>query len=62
MRMLRGERVAVLAEGKETCQIAAAAVFGITRPLVVLRMDRGDLPFRSVDKQIQQLGDASFYL
>lgn len=48
--MLRGERVAVLAEDKELSPTEASAILGISRPLVVLRMDRGDLPFRYVGK------------
>lgn len=48
--MLRGERVAVLAEDQELSPTEASAILGISRPLVVLRMDRGDLPFRYVGK------------
>jgi len=50
MRLLSGERVAVLAEDQELSPTEASAVLGISRPLVVLRMDRGDLPFRYVGK------------
>ena len=49
-RLLNGERVAVLAEDQEMSPTDASAVLGISRPLVVLRMDRGDLPFRYVGK------------
>lgn len=47
-RMLSGERVAVLAEEQELSPTEAATILGVSRPLVVLRMDRGDLPFRYV--------------
>jgi len=53
--MLRGERVAVLAEDQELSPTEASAVLGISRPLVVLRMDRGDLPFRYVGKHRRSL-------
>jgi hypothetical protein len=53
--MLRGERVAVLAEDQELSPTEASAVLGISRPLVVLRMDRGDLPFRYVGKHRRAL-------
>lgn len=49
-RLLSGERVAVLAEDQELSPTEASAVLGISRPLVVLRMDRGELPFRYVGK------------
>lgn len=45
-----GERLAVLAEDRELSPTEASAILGISRPLVVLRMDRGDLPFRYVGK------------
>lgn len=48
--LLEGERVAVLAEDRELSPNDAAAVLGISRPLVVHRMDIGDLPFRYVGK------------
>ncbi len=48
--LLRGERVAVLAEDQELSPNDAAAILGISRPLVVHRMDIGDLPFRYVGK------------
>ena len=53
--MLRGERVAVLAEDQEVSPSDASAILGISRPLVVLRMDRGDLPFRYVGKHRRAL-------
>ena len=53
--MLRGERVAVLAEDQELSPTDASAILGISRPLVVLRMDRGDLPFRYVGKHSRAL-------
>ena len=53
--MLRGERVAVLAEDQELSPSEASAILGISRPLVVLRMDRGDLPFRYVGKHRRAL-------
>jgi hypothetical protein len=45
-----GERVAVLTEDQELSPTEASTILGISRPLVVLRMDRGDLPFRYVGK------------
>ncbi len=45
-----GERVAVLAEDQELSPAEASILLGISRPLVVHRMDRGDLPFRYVGK------------
>lgn len=53
--MLRGERVAVLAEDQELSPTEASAILGISRPLVILRMDRGDLPFRYVGKHRRAL-------
>lgn len=38
----------MLAEDQEVSPTEASAILGISRPLVVLRMDRGDLPFRYV--------------
>lgn len=49
-RLLSGERVAVLAEDQELSPTEASTVLGISRPLVVHRMDIGDLPFRYVGK------------
>jgi hypothetical protein len=48
--LLQGERVAVLAEDQELSPNDAADILGISRPLVVHRMDQGDLPFRYVGK------------
>jgi excisionase family DNA binding protein len=48
--LLSGQRVAVLAEDQELSPSEASAILGVSRPLVVLRMDRGDLPFRYVGK------------
>lgn len=49
-RLLSGERVAVLTEDQELSPTDASAILGISRPLVVHRMDVGDLPFRYVGK------------
>ena len=46
--LLDGDRVAVLTEDQELSPNDAATVLGISRPLVVHRMDVGDLPFRYV--------------
>jgi hypothetical protein len=46
--LLQGERVAILAEDQELSPNDAAEILGISRPLVVHRMDVGDLPFRYV--------------
>lgn len=48
--LFSGERVAVLLEEQELSLTEVAAVLGISRPLVVHRMDIGDLPFRYVGK------------
>ncbi|WP_246799570.1 hypothetical protein [Bradyrhizobium sp. CCBAU 51753] len=48
--LLQGERVAVLAEDQELSPNDAADILGISRPLVVHRMDVGDLLFRYVGK------------
>jgi hypothetical protein len=48
--LLQGQRVAVLAEDQELSPNDAATVLGISRPLVVHRMDVGDLPFRYVGR------------
>jgi hypothetical protein len=45
-----GERVAVLTEDQELSPNEAANILGVSRPLVVHRMDLGDLPFRYVGK------------
>lgn len=44
----RGERVAVLAEDQELTPNEAAAVLGMSRPLVVQRMEIGELAYRLV--------------
>jgi hypothetical protein len=49
-RLLSGERVAILTEDQELSPTEASAILGISRPLVVHRMDVGDLPFRYVGK------------
>ncbi len=49
-RLLQGGRVAVLAEDQELSPNDSARILGISRPLVVHRMDIGDLPFRYVGK------------
>lgn len=48
--LVQGERVALLAEDQELSPNDAADILGISRPLVVHRMDVGDLPFRYVGK------------
>lgn len=48
--LARGEGVAVLTEDRELSPNDAASLLGISRPLVVHRMDIGDLPFRYVGK------------
>jgi excisionase family DNA binding protein len=47
-KLVAAERVAVLREDEELSPEQAAAVLGISRPLVVRRMDDGRLPFRYV--------------
>jgi hypothetical protein len=49
-RLFRGEKVAVLSEDAEVTPNEAAVILGMSRPLVVHRMDIGDLPFRYVGK------------
>ena len=49
-RLFRGDKVAVLTEDQEVSPNDAAAILGISRPLVVHRMEVGDLPFRYVGK------------
>ncbi|MDQ2861263.1 MAG: DNA-binding protein [Pseudomonadota bacterium] len=49
-RLARGEQVAVVAAGREISPNATAEILGMSRPLVVHRMDVGDLPFRYVGK------------
>ena len=46
--LVRGARVAVLAEDRELSPNEAATILGLSRPLVVHRMETGDLPFRYV--------------
>jgi hypothetical protein len=48
--LVQGNRIALLAEDRELSPNDAAIVLGISRPLVVHRMDIGDLPFRYVGK------------
>ncbi|MDQ0472937.1 DNA-binding protein [Labrys wisconsinensis] len=48
--LLQGERVALLAEDQELSPNDAAGILGISRPLVVHRMNLGELPFRYVGK------------
>ena len=48
--LLEGDRVAVLTEDQELSPNDAASILGVSRPLVVHRMDVGDLPFRYVGK------------
>ena len=48
--LLDGDRVAVLTEEQELSPNDAASILGVSRPLVVHRMDVGDLPFRYVGK------------
>lgn len=50
-----GERMAVLAQDQELSPTEASAMLGISRPLVVHRMDIGDLPFRYVGKHRRAL-------
>lgn len=42
--------MAVIAENQELSPTEASTILGISRPLVVHRMDIGDLPFRYVGK------------
>jgi len=46
----RGTKLAILADDEEISPNAAAAILGISRPLVVHRMEVGDLPFHYVGK------------
>jgi hypothetical protein len=48
--LARGDRVALLTEDKELSPNDAATILGVSRPLVVHRMDIGDLPFWYVGK------------
>jgi excisionase family DNA binding protein len=47
-KLVNAERVAVLREDEELSPEQAAVILGISRPLVVRRMDDGRLPFRYV--------------
>ncbi len=46
--LARGARLAVLRDDQELTPNQAAKILGISRPLVVHRMESGDLPFRYV--------------
>ena len=46
----KGQRVAILAEDQEISPNDAAEILGVSRPLVVHRMEVGDLPFRYVGR------------
>jgi excisionase family DNA binding protein len=48
--LLEGDRVAILTEDQELSPNDAASILGVSRPLVVHRMDVGELPFRYVGK------------
>jgi len=48
--LLEGDRVAVLIEDQELSPNDAAIILGVSRPLVVHRMEIGELPFRYVGK------------
>ena len=50
VHLVNGQGVAILAEDQEISPNDAAEILGISRPLVVHRMDVGDLPFRYVGK------------
>lgn len=54
-RLLSGKRVAILTEDQELSPTEASVILGISRPLVVHRMDIGDLPFRYVGKHRRAL-------
>ncbi len=49
-QLMNGERVATISQNQEVSPTEASTILGISRPLVVLRMDNGDLPFRYVGK------------
>jgi len=53
--LLSGERVAVLMEDRELSPTEASTILGTSRPLVVHRMDIGDLLFRHVGKHRRAL-------
>ena len=48
--LLEGDRVAVLTEDQELSPNDAASILGVSRPLVVHRMEIGELRFRYVGK------------
>jgi hypothetical protein len=48
--LARGEEVAILTEDQELSPNDISRVLGVSRPLVVHRMDAGDLPYRYVGK------------
>src|SRR5436190_14742506 len=50
VHLLAGDRVAVLTDDRELSPNEAASIIGISRPLVVHRMNIGELPFRYVGK------------
>lgn len=50
VHLVKGQRVAILAEDQEISPNDASEILGISRPLVVHRMEVGDLPFRYVGK------------
>lgn len=54
-QIFSGKRIAAFAEGQELSPTEAATVLGISRPLVIHRMNIGDLPFRYVGKHRRAL-------
>jgi hypothetical protein len=48
--LARGEEVAILTEDQELSPNDVSRILGVSRPLVVHRMDMGELPFRYVGK------------
>ena len=54
-RLYRGDRIALLTEEQEVTPNEAASILGLSRPLVVHRMEVGDLPFRYVGKHRRAL-------
>lgn len=54
-RLYRGDRIVLLAEEQEVTPNEAASILGLSRPLVVHRMEVGDLPFRYVGKHRRAL-------
>ena len=47
-RLRQGERIAILSDEEEISPQEASMILGLSRPLVVHRMNIGDLPFRYV--------------